>query len=297
MTIVNKLSLSQLTRICTRGRLRRVGVGMLAGGALAFAGAGHCAAAPSDALPDLNDLPGIVAGIPNSSSDMGLGDLLPSLQSLIPGTGAQTGTSRCTSVIQVGDSTSVRADDPAFVPAAGDTASAEYRRVGVNSFTLDAVSGRAIVGGPSPDAEHAVASRLASGARGCWVIAMGVNDVGDISTGSSIDAGARIDRIMRQLSGQPVLWPTVTSSNPSNKAFDSAAMATFNTALRNATARYANLAVVDWAGAAQPAEFTDGIHYTAAGTADRNKRFADALAAAYPSGSVGASPSTRWVAG
>lgn len=273
---------------------------MLVGGVLAFAGAGQPMAAPPTDLPSaIDSINGIVTGLPNdwlpnSSAGVGLPDLLGGIGNLPPA-GTTPGTSRCTSVIQIGDSTSVRADDAAAVPAGTDTASAQYRRVGATTFTLDAVSGRTIVGGPSPDAEHAVASQLAAGKRGCWVIAMGVNDAGAISTGSSISAGERIDRIMRQLQGQPVLWPTVASSNPSNRAFDSAAMATVNTALRNATTRYQNLSVVDWAAAAQPAEFTDGIHYTAAGTADRNRRFADALAVAYPPG-AGAAPAIRWVA-
>ncbi|MGC4932777.1 SGNH/GDSL hydrolase family protein [Gordonia sp. DT30] len=296
-------SLSQLTRICTRGRIRRIGVGMVAGGALAFAGAGHCAAAPPTDLPSaIDSLNGIVtalpqSGVPNSSADLGLPDVLDQIGNLtLPQTGTNPGSSRCTSVIQVGDSTSVRADDAAAVPAPTDTASAQYRRVGAANFTLDALASRAIVDGPSLDAEHAVGAQLAAGKHGCWVIAMGVNDAGAIATGSSVGADERIDRIMKQLGGQPVLWPTVASSNPSNRAFGSAAMAAFNTALRNATVRYPNLAVVDWAAAAQPGEFTDGIHYTAAGTADRNRRFADALAAAFPPG-AGATPATRWVVG
>lgn len=248
------------------------------------------AAAPASANV-LDDLAGVLAPVgSNSSSELGLPDLLTGL---FPNGGA-TGTTRCSTVIQIGDSTSVAADDAGAVPSAAQTASAQYRRVGATKVTVDALSGRSVVGGPSPDAEHAVSSRLSTGARGCWVIAMGVNDAGAISTGSSITADQRITRIMTLLRGQPVLWPTVASSNPAKQAFNSAAMTTFNDALRRATGRYRNLAVYDWAAAATPALFTDGIHYTAAGTAERNKQFADALAVSYPPG-TGATPAMSWI--
>ncbi|WP_312870482.1 SGNH/GDSL hydrolase family protein [Gordonia asplenii] len=242
----------------------------------------------------LGDMAGALApAVSAGSSDFGLQDLL---KRLFPDSGGTTGKTRCTSVIQIGDSTSVAADNASMLAGAANTASAQYKRVGATSVTVDAVSGRAVVGGPSPDAEHAVASRLAAGARGCWVIAMGVNDSGAISSGSSVTADQRIARIMTQLSGQPVLWPTVMSSNPAKPAFNAAAMNTFNDALRRAAGRYSNLAVYDWAGAAKPNLYAgDGIHYTAAGTTERNKRFADALAASYPSGAVGATPTAAWI--
>lgn len=291
---------SQFTRhrIIARGGLGAIGAGV----ALAVLGTGPAGAAP------LDDLSGILTQLPSRSSTTdlpGLQDLpgvvdglLGTLQGTTPEgiTQRGEGTSRCTTVIQIGDSTSVAADNAAMLPTAGDTATAQYRRIGATKVTVDAVSGRAVVGGPSPDAEHAVASRLAAGERGCWVIAMGVNDAGAIA-GGGIGAAERIDRIMTQLQGQPVLWPTVTSSHPSNQAFGAAAMATFNTALRDATTRYGNLAVYDWAGHAGADDFGgDGIHYTAAGTAERNRGFADALSVAYPPG-AGATPSTRWVTG
>lgn len=247
---------------------------------------------PTASADVLDDLTGVLAPVTsNSSSELGLPDLL---KKLFPQGDGTTGTTRCTSVVQIGDSTSVAADDAGAVPSAGQTASAQYRRVGATKVTVDALSGRSVVGGPAPDAEHAVTSRLASGSRGCWVIAMGLNDAGAISTGSSVSADQRIARIMTLLRGQPVLWPTVASSNPAKQAFNSSAMSTFNDALRRATTRYPNLAVYDWAAAANPAMFTDGIHYTAAGTAERNKRFADALAVSYPPG-VGATPATAWI--
>ncbi|MFT4127263.1 MAG: SGNH/GDSL hydrolase family protein [Gordonia sp. (in: high G+C Gram-positive bacteria)] len=277
-----------------RSAARRFAVGLLgAGTAISLIGAGPAVAAP------LDDLNGLLGGLSNTSSELGLPDLLPALPTLpgLPLPNTTTGTTRCTSVVQVGDSTSVIADDAGALPTAADTAGAQYRRVGVTTVTVDALSGRAIVGGPGTDAEHAVASRLAAGGPGCWVIAMGVNDAGSIAGGSSVGADERIDRILGKLGGQPVLWPTIASSNPANTAFGAASMGVFNSALRRAISRYPNLAVYDWAGRARAEMFAgDGIHYTAAATAERNRRFADALATAFPPG-VGAVPATRWVAG
>lgn len=276
--------------------LRRIGVAVLgASAAAAFLGAGHAAADPVDEIAGA-----LTDQLPNSSAELGVRDLLP----LIPGLGDRLGhggtpgTTRCTSVIQIGDSTSVGADDANRVPSPADTVSAQFTRVGATTVTLDADGGRSIVEkvGGAPNAADAVDAHLAKGERGCWVIAMGVNDAANIAVGSSVDADERIDRIMRRLQGQPVLWPTVTTAQPRNPAYNAAAMTEFNNALRRASVRYSNLAVYDWAAAAQPAWFTDGIHYTATGTAQRSRRFADALATAFPPGTT-ATPATRWVSG
>ena len=180
----------------------------------------------------------------------------------------------------MGDSTSEIAEDAAALGAEA-TASAQYRRVGVENVTVDALRSRAIVRGPSPDADTVVADRLAAGERGCWVIAMGVNDAGAIADGG-MSADQRIDRVMGRLTGQDVLWPTIMTSSPANPAFGPDSMRAFNDALRRAENRYGNLSVYDWAGQARPAMYTDGIHYTTAATAQRNRAFADGLVQAYP---------------
>lgn len=262
--------------------------------AAAVLGAGSAAAAPAD------DATSALSGLANSSSDLdipGLLSTIPGLSDLL-GTKGATGTTRCTSVIQIGDSTSVGIDTAAKVPAADDTLSAQYKRVGATTVDLDADGGRSIVEkvNGQPNAAEAVATHLAKGEKGCWVIAMGVNDAANIAVGSTVDADERIARIMTQLQGQPVLWPTVATSNPSVKGYTAEAMTSFNNALRRAVVRYSNLAVYDWAAAAQPAQFVDGIHYTAEGTAERNRRFADALATAFPPG-TGSTPASKWISG
>ncbi|MGK2261419.1 SGNH/GDSL hydrolase family protein [Gordonia polyisoprenivorans] len=262
--------------------------------ALIGAAAGTAAADPAD------DVAGALSRqLTTGSSELGLSQLLP----MIPGLGdllrqgGAPGTTRCTSVVQIGDSTSVGVDSPTKVPSPAETLSAQYKRVGVGTVDLDANRGRSIVGAVDgrPNAAEAVATHLARGERGCWVIAMGLEDAADIAKGSTVAADERIDRIMNQLRGQPVLWPTVTA-DAAARGYTTTATASFNNALRRAVVRYPNLAVYDWAAAAagQPEWFDDGIHYTAAGIAARNMRFAGALATAFPPG-TGVTPATKWV--
>ena len=60
-------------------------------------------------------------------------------------------------------------------------------------------------------------------------------------------------------------------------------MQLWNAALVEATARYPQLQVYDWASALDPAWFADDqIHYTSQGYAERARLIADALAAAFP---------------
>lgn len=285
-------------RIGRRGA-RRIAAAValsVVGGAVTFgagAGAGTATATPAD------DLSTVLGSLSNSSADLGLPDL-PILRDLLrqPG-GGIAGKTGCRRVIQIGDSTSLGADDAARVPAPTDRLTAQYRQVGAASVVLDASGGRSIVEkvNGEPNATEAVTGRLARGERGCWVIATGVNDAANIAVGSGVNADARIDRIMSQLRGQPVLWPTVaTTPAATNRAYNAGAMTSFNTALRRATSRYPNLAVYDWAATARPDWFADGIHYTATGLAERNRRFAAALATAYPQPDD-STPAARWIAG
>ncbi|WP_279101294.1 SGNH/GDSL hydrolase family protein [Gordonia bronchialis] len=238
--------------------------------------------------------------LPNSSSELGVDGLdltqIPFLRDLLaPRTDPSSGRTGCGNVIQIGDSTSVGIDDASHAPNPADRLTARYRSVGARTVALDAVGGRSIVErvNGAPNADEAVATHRARGDRGCWVIAMGVNDAANIVVGSRVGADERIDRIMKQLRGQPVLWPTVVTGSTTVRGYSAAGMRSFNDALRRALSRYPNLAVYDWAAEVSPAWFADGIHYTATGTAERNRRFAAALAVAFPVGAT--TPAVRWV--
>ena len=220
----------------------------------------------------------------------------PAATSAAPATPAAVpGRTACRRVVQIGDSTSVAVDDPSAIPNASDRLTAQLKRVGATEVTLDASSGRSIaetVNG-NPNAVDGVNSN--KGKADCWIIAMGVNDAVAVSGGSQVGDDERINRIMAAADGKPVLWPTIAVHGSSNPNYTPEAVDKFNAALRAATDRFPNLAVYDWRGAAQPAEWwsDDGIHYTGAGYIQRNIRFADALAIAYPTGQ--APPAVKWV--
>ncbi|MCF8611336.1 GDSL-type esterase/lipase family protein [Gordonia sp. HY285] len=258
--------------------------------ALATASTGQAAAEPT--IGELMDSAGSVLQElpidPNGSSDLSsLFNLLGPQTPGAPGTPkTPTGERRtsCTQVVQIGDSTSIGIDSASKVSAEGDRLTPQYQRVGVERVTLDAGGGRSIVEkvDGEPNAVDAIDSQLARGNRGCWVIAMGVNDAANIAVGSKVKADERIDRVMKKLDGQNVLWPTVMTSDPSNAAYAPKNMTAFNDALKRAAARYPNLKIYDFAAESQPSWHTDdGIHFNATGTAQRNRLFATALATAF----------------
>jgi lysophospholipase L1-like esterase len=134
-----------------------------------------------------------------------------------------------------------------------------------------------------PNATESIEGALRRGVRGCWVIAMGINDTANVEVGGAGPVDMRIDNLLKPLVGQPVLWPTViTNRLNENPAYDNGAMRNFNRALVRACKRYPNLRVYDWAGETEQNWFQDGVHYTEAGYVERARRFAVALATMYP---------------
>ncbi|WP_424325210.1 SGNH/GDSL hydrolase family protein [Gordonia sp. (in: high G+C Gram-positive bacteria)] len=199
---------------------------------------------------------------------------------------APTGDRRtsCQTVVHIGDSTSVGIDSALRIPSAADRLTAQYQRVGSKTVELNALGGRSIVEkvNDEPNAVDAIRTEKSAGKSGCWVIAMGVNDAANIAVGSAVNADQRIDRVMSELTGQPVLWPTVMTGNASNAAYSPDNMKSFNAALARATGRYPNLRIYDFASEAQPSWYVDGIHYNETGLVQRNRLFATALATAFP---------------
>ena len=199
------------------------------------------------------------------------------------------GRTGCRRVVQIGDSTSVAVDDPGTITDPGQRLTSQLNRVGVSKVTLNASSGRSIVEhvDNNPNAIEGVQST--KGDADCWIIAMGVNDANNIAGGSRVGYDERINQIMHAVDGQPVLWPTIGIGNSSSPTYTTDTVDKFNAALRAAAERFPNLSVYDWRSAAKPEWYAgDGIHYTAVGYAQRNIRFADALAIAYPTGQAAA---------
>jgi hypothetical protein len=200
-----------------------------------------------------------------------------------PPVGADPKTS-CESVVHIGDSTSVGLISPSFISDPSLRVDAQYRRVGVVDARMEISGARSIVEGlvGQVNARDAAANQRAAGYRGCWAFAMGTTDAANIAVGSNVGMRERIDRMMAVAAGEPVLWINARTLI-SNGAWSNTNMANWNAALIDATARYPNLRVYDWASASELAWFqNDGIHYTGAGYVERGRLIADALAQAFP---------------
>lgn len=174
-------------------RLRRLTAaiaGLVAAGALTVLPAGDADAAPIDDLTELSEALATLlpeAGVSNLSAELPnlLGLLSP--ESEVPEAQRRTA---CQTVVHIGDSTSVGSDDAGRVPTPEDRLTAQYERVGAEQVILDAGGGRSIVErvNGEPNAAEAIDAQLSRGVRGCWVIAMGVNDAANIAVGSNADA-------------------------------------------------------------------------------------------------------------
>ncbi|WP_353108822.1 acyltransferase family protein [Gordonia sp. (in: high G+C Gram-positive bacteria)] len=192
---------------------------------------------------------------------------------------------KCSTVIHVGDSTSIGMSDPGMQPNVALRLEGRYREVGAKTYIEDVVGGRSSMErvNDQPNATESIEGALRRGVRGCWVIAMGINDTANVEVGGAGPVDMRIDNLLKPLVGQPVLWPTViTNRLNENPAYDNGAMRNFNRALVRACKRYPNLRVYDWAGETEQNWFQDGVHYTEAGYVERARRFAVALATMYP---------------
>jgi peptidoglycan/LPS O-acetylase OafA/YrhL/lysophospholipase L1-like esterase len=205
--------------------------------------------------------------------------------SVSPGaTPVSTLRTSCHAVAHLGDSTSEGMVSPAYLPDAGQRLVAQYQDVGVRQVVTNIVGANSIVETLPGDTNDYNAARniVSQGFRGCWVIALGTNDTADVAIGSDVGRMARIQEMMSVAHGEPVMWVDVISTLSSGP-YAEANMQLWNTALRQACARYPNMRVFDWASLVQPSWFiSDGIHYTPAGYAQRAEQIAQALAKAFP---------------
>ncbi|GAA4398854.1 acyltransferase family protein [Tsukamurella soli] len=192
---------------------------------------------------------------------------------------------RCSTVVHIGDSTSIGMNSADTLPDPATRLVGRYEQYGASNVITDISGGRSSleeVDG-QPNATKAIKAIMARGVRGCWVIAMGLNDAANVEVGGEGPVDMRIDRLLQPIGNQPVLWPTViTNQLNSNPAYAEPVMQNFNRALLRACKRYPNLRIYDWAGEVDQSWFLDGIHYTATGDAERARRFAVALATEFP---------------
>ena len=238
-------------------------------------------------LPVISALAGDTSGLDDSGiEDIDEGPEPAVVGPLLPESQRRTS---CTTLIHVGDSTSIGMNAAELQPNAALRLSGRYASVGVKKYISDVVGGRSSIEevDGEPNAHDSILADIQRGASGCWVMAMGINDTANMEVGGPGPLDMRIDRLLEPLKGEPVLWPTViTNSLNQNPAYNNRAMQRFNRALVRACKRYPNLRVYDWADEAKQEWFKDGVHYTDAGYIERARRFAVAVATMFPKDDV-----------
>lgn len=217
------------------------------------------------------------------SSAEASGQASPSTEKATP----EAGKTRCTTVIHVGDSTSIGMFDDAYLSDPQRNAQVTYKSVGAHDVVADVTGARSTVESleGDPSIRDSVQRLLDQGygADACWIIGAGVNDAANRAVGGSGEEDWRVDQIMELLGDAPVLWPTA-ATNLNSGSYDNANMAPFNEALLAARDRYPNLVVYDWASDVRPEWFLPGddVHYQTEGNEKRAEYFAKALTLAFP---------------
>ena len=200
---------------------------------------------------------------------------------------AQAGKTRCTTVIHVGDSTSIGMFDDGYLSDPQRNAQVTYKNVGAHEVVADVTGARSTVESleGDPSIRDSVQRLLDQGygEDACWIIGAGVNDAANRAVGGSGEEDWRVDQIMELLGDAPVLWPTAATNRDSG-AYDNANMAPFNKALLAARDRYPNLVVYDWASDVHQEWFLPGddVHYQTEGNEKRAEYFSKALTLAFP---------------
>jgi len=190
----------------------------------------------------------------------------------------------CTQVVHIGDSTSDGLVSADYEPNPANRIMARYADVGIRHSIMKVVGATSIVESlpGTPNAYEMASQVLKTGYHGCWVLALGTNDTADVYVGSNIGRAQRIEKMMKLIGGQPVMWVEVTSLLSSGP-YAEQNMRQWNDALKQELPKYQNMRIYDWPAVAQKAWFiNDGIHYTSLGYAHRATAIADALAYAFP---------------
>jgi hypothetical protein len=273
-------------------RRRAAVLGMVAALALVTA----ACSAPSEARPTVGDEAGtvpVVTTTPTTAATTTVAPTTSTTTTTLPVVITDTAAAEdpaapvrttCSSVVHIGDSTSVGMIDKAIQPDPAKRVDAQYQRVGVTDVRIEISGARSIVErmpNQQNAAERAQAQK-ADGYEGCWVLALGTTDTANVAVGSNVDRISRIDKMMGIVGDDPVLWVGVKTLKEKG-AWSNANMQVWNDQVRSALARYPNLRFYDWAAVVQDGWFSpDRTHYTSAGYAERARLIADALAVAFP---------------
>jgi hypothetical protein len=196
----------------------------------------------------------------------------------------QSKRSSCRSVVYIGDSTSEGSVSADYIPNPRLRLDGQLAEVGVTSTHPEISGARSVVETfeGQPNAATVARGWVSRGYRGCWILALGTNEVDNVYDQSPIGFKARVARMMSIIRRQPVMWvDSISLLRSGGYAEDS--MQRWNRALLASCRRYPTMRVFDWAAHARERWFiNDGLHYTSPGYVARTRLIAKALAAAFP---------------
>jgi peptidoglycan/LPS O-acetylase OafA/YrhL len=200
--------------------------------------------------------------------------------------GPPANKSSCQSVVYIGDSTSEGEISTDYIPNASLRLPAQLADVGVRATIPEISPARAIIetfkGHPS--GAMVAQAEIAQGFHGCWILALGTNEVYN-AWGGGPGYQARIQRMMSIIGRQPVMWVGAVTLLPPSDGYSEAGMERWNEALLSDCSRYPTMRVFDWAAYAERKWFIpDGIHYYSPGYVARSHDIALGLAHAFPAG-------------
>ncbi len=190
----------------------------------------------------------------------------------------------CTSVVHIGDSTSEGLISADYEPNPANRIPARYADVGVKHSIMKIVGATSVVESlpGTPNAADMAKQVKQKGFNGCWVIALGTNDTADVAVGSNVTMAQRVDKMMKIIGNEPVMWVEVASTLSSGP-YSEANMLTWDNTLKQEQPKYPNMKIYDWPAVVQKSWYiSDGIHFTSLGYAHRATDIADALAQAFP---------------
>ena len=265
-------------------RARRRALVMLSAtaGVIAIVVGGLAGALPALSAGDIaaSKIPRLPSKLPSGSSAAAAATTTAAAQQLPPAT-----KTACRSVVYIGDSTSEGEISTDYIPNPRQRLGARLASVGVKKVYPEISGARSIVETYDnfPNAATVAQDHISDGFHGCWVLALGTNDVANATT-SPIGIRPRIDRMMRIIGDQPVMWIDAITLLSSGQ-YSETGMQDFDEQLLAACRRYPNMRVYDWAGHAKRKWFIpDGIHYYSPGYVARAHDFANGLVKAFPRG-------------
>jgi peptidoglycan/LPS O-acetylase OafA/YrhL len=195
--------------------------------------------------------------------------------------------SSCRSAVYIGDSTSEGETSTDYIPNPRQRLQAQLADVGVTTTYPEISGARSILETYEgfPNAATVAQNHISAGFHGCWILAIGTNDVDNVHTGGeNFGYTDRINRMMGIIGHQPTMWVTAVTLLKSGD-YSEANMQVWNHALLAACKRYPNMRVFDWAHWAKPQWFIpDLIHYYSPGYVARAHRISQGLAHAFPRG-------------